>query len=78
MHNLPKGQRNLFAEMASGGTAGGQGQLSGRSSGKTSRAKSSYIMHPTCSKGSIFSYWEVLNSRFLGVCYFFLNGVNSS
>lgn len=46
MHNLPKGQRNLFAEMASGGTAGGQGQLSGRSSGRTKQAKhhGSYLL----------------------------------
>lgn len=29
------------------------------------------IMGPTSSKRSIFSYWKVLNSRFLGVRYFF-------
>ena len=75
VRDLPKGQRNLFAEMASGGTAGGHGELSGRSSDKTNWAKSSYIIHPTCSKGSIWSYGEVLNSRFLSVCYFFWAGL---
>lgn len=35
MRDLPKGQRTLLAEMASGGTAGGHGELSGRSSDKT-------------------------------------------
>lgn len=58
MHKLPKGQRNLFAGIASGGTAGVQGELSGRSSGKTSRAKSSFIIHPTCTRGCVLSYWE--------------------
>lgn len=56
MHNLFKGQRNLFAEMASGRTAGGHQELSWRSSDKTRWVKSSYIIHPTCSKGSIWSY----------------------
>lgn len=41
------------------------------SSDKTNWAKSSYVIHLTYSKGSIWSYWELLNSWFLGVCYFF-------
>lgn len=75
MHNLPKGQRNLFAEMASGGTAGGHRKLSARSSDKNSWAQSSHIIHAICSKGNIWSYWEVLNSWFLGICHFFWVGL---
>lgn len=75
MYDLPKGQRNLFAEMASGGTAGGHWELSGRSFDKTNWAQSSHIIHPSCSKGSIWSYWEVLNSQFLGTYYFFWTGL---
>lgn len=78
MHDLPKGQRNLFAEMASGGTAGGHGELSGRSSDKTSWAQSSSVIHPTCSKCRSGSYCNALNSQFLSVCYFFLSRANAA
>lgn len=37
---------------------------------KPTELKTLAIIHPTCSKGSIYNYWDVLNFWFLGICTF--------